>query len=247
MEINKQLFKDVLLGKLKGTFVLRSGETYFSDGLHRNYNKFRNTHPYAISFGSYTPKGMFLEYGRSQFDIVDFIPDVDMKENELTIEIPNDKIVDWKESEKQNKIVFKSKQLTYEDVCKKLFDGKDFYFVCGTNSIVKGKASDSDITHFLSDANNAPSKHQLECILAKNQLTNCALYLNNGWKPKSRDIVCGLMLEGENCSIIFPIYYWNTNKYYLPQFVFKSEKLAQQAIEILGEETVKLALEPLGI
>lgn len=36
MKINKQLFEDVLAGKLKGTFVLRSGETYFSDGLHRN-------------------------------------------------------------------------------------------------------------------------------------------------------------------------------------------------------------------
>lgn len=29
--------------------------------------------------------------------------------------------------------------------------------------------------------------------------------------------------------------------------LFKSKELAQQAIEILGEETVKLALEPLGI
>ena len=70
--------------------MLRSGETYFSDGLHQNYNKFRNTHPYAISFGSYTPEGMFPEYGRSQFDIVDFIPDADMKENKLTIEIEDD-------------------------------------------------------------------------------------------------------------------------------------------------------------
>lgn len=26
MKINKQLFEDVLLGKVKGTFVLRSGE-----------------------------------------------------------------------------------------------------------------------------------------------------------------------------------------------------------------------------
>lgn len=29
--------------------------------------------------------------------------------------------------------------------------------------------------------------------------------------------------------------------------MFKSAELAQQAIEILGEETIKLALEPLGI
>ena len=29
--------------------------------------------------------------------------------------------------------------------------------------------------------------------------------------------------------------------------IFKSKEIAQQAIEILGEETVKLALEPLGV
>ena len=109
MEINKQLFEDILLGKLKGMFVLRNGETYFSDGLHRNYDKFRNTHPYAVSFGFYTSKGMFPEYGKSPFDIINFIPETDMKENELTIEIPDGKIVDWEESAKQEKIVFKKK------------------------------------------------------------------------------------------------------------------------------------------
>ena len=36
-------------------------------------------------------------------------------------------------------------------------------------------------------------------------------------------------------------------KFNLGLVMFKTKKLAQQAIEILGEETVKLALEPLGI
>ena len=154
-----------------------------------------------------------------------------MKENELTIEIPKGKIVDWDESKKQNKIVFK-KQLTYGEICNRL---PEIIYV----PLFDTPSKDCNAL--------VANEHQLECILAKNKLANCALYLNNGWKPRSRDIVCGLMLEGENCSIIFPIYYWDTNKYYLPQFVFKSEKLAQQAIEILGEETVKLALEPLGV
>ena len=33
MEINKQLFEDILSGKLKGRFVLRDGETYKSEYL----------------------------------------------------------------------------------------------------------------------------------------------------------------------------------------------------------------------
>ena len=34
MEINKQLFEDVLSGKLKGTFVLRDGIKFNSNKLH---------------------------------------------------------------------------------------------------------------------------------------------------------------------------------------------------------------------
>ena len=44
-----------------------------------------------------------------------------METNELTIEIPDGKIVDWDESKKQNKIVLKDKQLAYSDACRKLF------------------------------------------------------------------------------------------------------------------------------
>lgn len=158
---------------------------------------------------------------------------------ELTIEIPDGKIVDWDESKKQNKIVLKDKQLTYKDVCKKLL-GKDFCFIDGDGDILHG-----DIGEFT--PNCAKTAHQLECILAKNQLANVAKYLNNGWKPKSGDIVTGLVLEGKDCNIIFPVYCLDIDKCYFPQFVFKTQKDALQAIEILGEETVKLALEPLGI
>ena len=127
MEINKQLFEDVLSGKLKGTFVLRNGETYYSDVLRRNYGGLKFTHPYVVWFKSYTPKGIFAMYDRGAFDIVNFTPDADMKENELTIEIPDGKIVDWDESKKQNKIVLKDKQLTYSDACRKLFVGYGWF------------------------------------------------------------------------------------------------------------------------
>ena len=42
MEINKQLFEDVLSGKLKGTFVLRNGDKYDSSKLYRNTNKMKS-------------------------------------------------------------------------------------------------------------------------------------------------------------------------------------------------------------
>ena len=238
MEINKQLFEDVLLGKLKGVFVMGNGNTYFSSSLHRNYNKFRETHPYAINLLSYIPEGRYSKDVTSMLDIADFIPDTDMKEKELIIEIPDEKLVDWDESKKQNKIVLKDKQLTYEGVCKKLFNGEIYY----TNT--NGKICSSNITQYVTDPNNATTEHQLECILAKNKLANVAKYLNDGWKP-------------DRCSDIYYInnYYGNLVVYSakaessicLGQYIFKTKELAEKAIEILGEETVKLALEPLGI
>lgn len=224
MEINKQLFEDILSGKLKGKFVLRNGDIYFSVGLCRNKYKFRFTHPYIIGFGSYTPKGLFsIGDTTSSFDIIDFIPDTDMKQNELMIEIPNDKIVDWDESKKQNKIVLKNKRLTYNDIIKHAEIG-----------------SISNIHYFSDD--------QMKCLLAKNRLANVAKYLNGEWKPDaSYDIAMITVNHCDSDNVVVVSVMNGSIASNCGSIWFKTEELAQQAIEILGEKTVKLALEPLGI
>ena len=262
MEINKQLFEDVLSGKLEGNFVLKNGFRVNSNKLCKQVEN--TICPYWLKGlpSLYTREGIPNSTFREDYTIVDFIPkyktiDLEMLEycrkdfdfmktlskainnmNTLEIEIPPDKEIDWKESEKQNKIVLKDKQLTYEDVCKKLFNGETYY----TNT--SGKICSSNITQYVTDPNNATTEHQLECILAKNMLANTAKYLNDGWKP-------------DRCSDIYYInnYYGNLVVYSakgessicLGQYIFKTKELAQQAIKILGKETVKLALEPLGI
>lgn len=157
----------------------------------------------------------------------------------LEIEIPNNKEIDWEASAKQKQIVFKDKQLTYEGICDKLFkeghyhtdNNGDICFVDWTNNC----------------PNNASTKHQLECILAKNKLANCARFLNGKWKE----------YEDNHSSVYKYIIWYNlridtlaieeSHNYvqYTGNIIFKSKELAQQAIEILGEKTVKLALEPL--
>jgi hypothetical protein len=152
----------------------------------------------------------------------------------LEIEIPNDKEIDWEASAQQKQIVLKDKKLTYEDVCDSLFD-KGHYHTDGNGNI--------RFVNWTNEcSNNASTQHQLECILAKNQLANTARYLNSEWDnyltdlhyiiwmhPRTRSLYVGqATLSSEHSTIIF-----------------KSVKLAQQAIEILGEETVRLALEPL--
>ena len=265
MEINKKLFEDVLLGKLKGNFVLKNGFKVNSNRLYKKEN--RSIYCYWLKGFSplYTVNGIPNSIFDRNYTIIDFIPkpnyktiDLEMLEyckrdfefmqtlskainnmNTLEIEIPSDKEIDWKESEKQNKIVLKDKQLTYEGVCKKLFNGETYY----TNT--NGKICSSNITQCVTDPNNATTKHQLECILAKNKLANIATYFNDGWKPIKGDIVFTLTFHGnfEN-SLVVGIYYFGNGE---NQIIFKNKKDAQQAIEILGEETIKLALEPLGI
>ena len=54
--------------------------------------------------------------------------------NKLEIEIPVGKEVDWEASAKQKQIVLKDKQLTYKDVCYKLFN-KGHYFTDNNGDI----------------------------------------------------------------------------------------------------------------
>lgn len=161
--------------------------------------------------------------------------------NKIEIEIPKSKEIDWQESAKQEKIVFKDKQLTYEDVCKELF--KAGY--CYIDTYGRTKA-DGHNERYLDEPNNATSRHQLQCILAKNMLANTARYLNGEWKWElgSNDAFFIMDRSITKTEITFGIDSYSC----FPEranVLFKSRELAQQALEILGEEIVKLALTPL--
>ena len=242
MEINKQLFEDVLSGNLKGTFVLRNG----SKISYRKITKYGycddDVYPYHLDRYSYTPKGFVCSFSLTEKDIIDFIPDTNMKENKLTIEIPDGKIVDWDESKKQNKIVLKDKQLTYEDICEKLLSEKS-YFITNESTIHPTFAKNQIFA-----SNCAFTQHQLVCILAKNKLATVAKYLNGEWVPDKTDVGhfdAWVLYVTPNKDYIG--YVKITDCAYNSNVLFKSRELAEQAIEILGEETIKLALEPLGI
>lgn len=156
----------------------------------------------------------------------------------LEIEIPNGKEIDWEASAKQKQIVFKDKQLTYEDVCEKLFV-KEHYFIDNTGGIRKVNLS-------ACDSNAATSEHQLECILAKNKLANVARYLNGDWEWDlgSHDafFIMEKSYKGNTIWLDIEKYTCYPER---ANVLFKSKEAALQAIEILGEKTVKLALTPL--
>ncbi len=73
MKINKQLFEDVLSGKLKGTFVLRNNTKINTSDLKRNVNGCTNIYPYRTKDYSYTAHGNAYANSMSNYDIVDFM------------------------------------------------------------------------------------------------------------------------------------------------------------------------------
>lgn len=134
-------------------------------------------------------------------------------------------------------LVEKEKKLTYENVAKKLFPYEtSHYYILSNGDIDKIKNSPSNYEL----PNNALSKKQLEKLLAINKLMNVAKYLNGDWQPNWRD---------KNEDKWYIRFDYSDNMIYIAcnQFLcsncnyFKSEELAKQAIEILGEDTIRLA------
>lgn len=155
------------------------------------------------------------------------------EEKEIKIEIPEGYEID-KENSTFECIKFKKKELTYEDISKALFEGKEIFY---TNSA--GRA----LRYFCMEEwyipNNCISKKQAEKLLAINKLMNVAKYLNEGWTPDW------------NMNTQNKYYFYLTNAAIYVSIVttmnigitcFKTRELAEKAIEILGEETIKLAL-----
>lgn len=157
--------------------------------------------------------------------------------NKIEIEIPVGKEIDWEASAKQKQIVFKDKPFTYDDMCQKLFRDR-YCCLSGYGQISENGRNEN----FRTVPSNAKTTHQLECILAKNKLANTARYLNGEWNNYFNDLHYIIWMNHITRSLHVE---QATISSEYSTIIFKSRKLAKQAIEILGEETVKLALEPL--
>lgn len=156
----------------------------------------------------------------------------------LEFKIPEGYVFD-KDNSTENVIRFKpiKKKLKYHNIAEKLFLNKITYFIN-----VNGEVGSYMLTGNPSRANNATSRQQLEQLLALNKLMNVAKYLNGDWEPdwnNSSETKWCLFFDHSNDKKIVPSN-WQTSHYGCVHF--RSEKLALQAIEILGEEEVKKAL-----
>lgn len=123
------------------------------------------------------------------------------------------------------------KPITYDYICKELFFGKKIYWSY-KGSVDTSKASPSNYK----DVDNCTSEAQAKRLNAFNKLQNIAKYLNGGWKPKfdgnteAWDI--NVAYDSEEYIPCSSVVYNNGMVY------FKSEQLANEAIRLMGEESL---------
>jgi len=156
----------------------------------------------------------------------------------LEINIPNGHEIDLEKSNLSKGIIFfkeVEKVLTYDDIAEKLFKNQKTYFI-DTSGDIDWLENGVNVCN---EQNNSKTIDQLESILALNKLCNVAKYLNGNWIPIENKNIYYLCLQ-ENAPILVIC---QSNKQYKYSFVyFKTEQLAKQAIERLGEDEVRKAL-----
>ena len=121
------------------------------------------------------------------------------------------------------------KPITYDEVLKELYYGKTAFWVGSTriSYAITNKNSYNDI-------NNCASEAQCKRMVAFNKLQNIAKYLNKGWKPD----FCSL--EKKWCIVkdrgsFSTRYNQEIND---ASVYFKNEDLANEAIRLMGEESL---------
>lgn len=122
--------------------------------------------------------------------------------------------------------------IDYVDVADKLFNGKTAYYPGNRGEVLAFESIGS--TH----PNNCVSKKQVEKLMAINKLINVAKYLNCDWIPDWNNCLeAKYYLHIDNNIVSTNVsFYVNVTMIY-----FKTEKLAKQAIKILGEDVIRLA------
>lgn len=161
----------------------------------------------------------------------------DMEKKEMKIIAPEGYEID-KENSTFECIKFKPKKkaLTYDDVARELFCDKIIPYINTFGEILENKIQEFNIL----DSNNCTTRNQAEKLLAINRLMNVAKYLNDGWIPDWNSDELKWFIEYNSKIKMFT--FGATNYHKTSLAYFRTSKLVEQAFDILGKETVELAL-----
>ena len=121
------------------------------------------------------------------------------------------------------------KPITYDDILRELYFNKTAYWVSSTN--IKHTTTGENTYN---DIDNCASEAQAKRIVAFNKLQNIAKYLNKGWKPDFFDPEKKWVIVKDEKSFSTR-YNQSVND---ADVYFKSEDLANEAIRIMGKESL---------
>ena len=121
------------------------------------------------------------------------------------------------------------KPITYDDILRELYFNKTAYWVSSTN--IKHTTTGENTYN---DIDNCASEAQAKRLAAFNKLQNIAKYLNKGWKPDFFDPEKKWVIvkDGKSFSTRYNQAVNDADVY------FKSEDLANEAIRIMGKESL---------
>lgn len=123
------------------------------------------------------------------------------------------------------------KPITYDDVIKELYFDKTAYWFSRKDDIGEGKLDYASYE----DAVNSTTPAQAKRYAAFNKLQNIAKYLNKGWKPNFKDATQKWFIDKQYFGKYQAKFSYSDNYGIV---YFKSEKLANEAIEIMGKESL---------
>lgn len=159
------------------------------------------------------------------------IKSLSLMENKLIIDGKEIKLSDETVKEIKEQLL---KTATCDDVARELFVGKRAWYLLSDGHIENYYPLECGVLY----PNNCTSEKQAQKLLAINKLLNTAKYLNGDWKPEYGKQIWYLSGDINGADV-----WQNPSLAYKTELTyFKTRKLAEQAIEILGEETIKLAL-----
>lgn len=120
--------------------------------------------------------------------------------------------------------------ITYDDILKELYLNKTAYWACGEKAIAQRIQRSREYK----DSVNCTSEAQARRTAAFNKLQNIAKYLNNGWKPNFDDgsYKWGIVKDGNKYYSRYNILTNDGSSY------FKNEDLTNEAIRLMGEESL---------
>jgi hypothetical protein len=202
----KEIAEKCLSGELSGTFVLRNGDKCLSSTFKKDQSLLTSFR-YAEHF-YYSDSGRcYISTGyKSEFDIIDFIPD-NMQE-QIKIDIPEGKVPVMEQTEKGVVITWKEKELTYTELLNEFRNNLNCIHVNLINSSSQAFYKKVEVLRKLTNIRNYFGKPD-------NML--------EGWCIFKHSLSHKLYVDKEYCTSQFKV-------------AFAKKEHAEQAIKMLGDE-----------